>query len=143
MSRLHNNLPQATLKNRGRNRERIELLRSRVNLLTGEDKLLMKMYLDNSNSFRQMARLAGVSSTSIARRINGITRRLIDGRYILCLRNSDRFTAVEMSIAREYFLLGLSIKTIAARRRWSYYRAHRIIKRIRQFLKDDSQQNRI
>jgi hypothetical protein len=35
--------------------ERINLLRSRVEMLKGKDKALLKMYLDNGNTFRQIA----------------------------------------------------------------------------------------
>ena len=70
MKRIHTKISERTLKDKNEYRDRIDLLRSRVNLLTGKDKLLMTMYLENSNSFRQMARLAGVNETRIARRIH-------------------------------------------------------------------------
>jgi alkylated DNA nucleotide flippase Atl1 len=125
------NIPKDMMQATAEYRDKIELLRSRVNLLTGKDKLLMTMYLDNSNSFRQMSRLAGMSDTTIARRVNGIIKRLADEKYVSCLRNRDKFSSSEMSIAKEHFLLGLSARKIAARRRWSYYRARRTIKKIR------------
>ena len=46
--------------------DRIDLLRARVDILTGRDKALMTMYLENGNTFRQMARIAGVNETTIA-----------------------------------------------------------------------------
>ena len=113
-------------------RSAIELLRGRVNLLTGKDKLLMTMYLDNSNSFRQMGRLAGISETSISRRINRITKRLISKEYLFCLRNRDKFTVTEMAIAKEHFLLGVSMRKIAVKRHWSYYRVRQTIKKLKQ-----------
>lgn len=115
-------------------RDRIDLLRSRVNLLTGKDKLLMTMYLENSNSFRQMARLAGVNESSIARKIHRVTKRLIDGEYITCLRNQDKFSKTEMAIAKDYFLLGLSMKKIAGKRRRSYYRVRETLKKIQRLV---------
>jgi len=60
-------IPERTLKAQNEYRDRIDLLRSRVNLLTGKDRLLMTMYLENSNSFRQMARLAGVNESRTKR----------------------------------------------------------------------------
>ncbi len=113
-------------------RDRIELLHSRINLLKGKDKLLMTMYLDNSNSFRQMSRLSGLDETIISRRISKIIERLIEGKYIICLRNRDRFTAAEMAIAKEYFLLGFSMRKIAAKRRWTRYQVNKTIKKIQQ-----------
>jgi predicted DNA-binding protein YlxM (UPF0122 family) len=114
------------------NCDELDLLRRRINLLKGKDKLLMTMYLDNSNSFRQMGLLSGISETSIARRINRIMSRLIDGKYISCLRNSNQFTWKELAVAKEYFLLGCSMKKIAAKQRCSYYCVRRTIKKIRQ-----------
>ena len=121
-------------KDKNEYRDRIDLLRSRVNLLTGKDKLLMTMYLENANSFRQMARLAGVNETRIARRIHKVTKRLIDGEYITCLRNSKKFSKTEMAIAKDYFLLGLSMKKIAGKRRRSYYRVRETLKKIQRLV---------
>ncbi|MHC4462436.1 MAG: hypothetical protein ACYS6W_01510 [Planctomycetota bacterium] len=128
------NLPERTLKDQNEYHDRIDLLHSRVNLLTGKDKLLMTMYLENSNSFRQMARLAGVNETSIARRIYKVTKRLIDGEYITCLRNRDKFSKREMAIAKDYFLLGLSMRKIAGKRRWSYYHVRKTLKKIQRLV---------
>lgn len=141
MGKAHVNLPQEMLQTKTEYRDRIELLRSRVNLLKGKDKLLMTMYLDNSNSFRQMSQLTGINETSISRRISRIAKRLISKEYLLCLRNRNKFTITETAIAKEYFLLGLSIKKIAARRRWTYYRAYKTIKKIQQRTKNSAQKN--
>jgi hypothetical protein len=130
MKIIHTNIPQRTSKAKNKHRDRIDLLRSRVNLLAGKDKLLMTMYLENGNSFRQMAQLAGINETSIARRIHKVTKRLIDGEYITCLRNRDKFTGAEMAVAKDYFLLGLSIRKIANKRRWTYYQVREILKKI-------------
>jgi len=130
MKRIHSNLSQKTLDARASYRDRIDLLRSRASLLTGRDKVLMTMYLENGNSFRQLARLAGVSETNIARRIRKLTRGLTDGKYITCIRNRERFTGIEMSIAKDYFLTGLSMKKTASKRRLSYYCVRETLKKI-------------
>jgi len=134
MKRIHTKISERTLKDKNEYRDRIDLLRSRVNLLTGKDKLLMTMYLENSNSFRQMARLAGVNESRIARRIHRVTKRLIDGEYITCLRNRDKFSKRELAVAKDYFLLGLSMKKIAGKRRWSYYRVRETLKKIQRLV---------
>ena len=136
MKTVHANISQRAAEARNAYRSRIELLRSRAELLTGRDKLLMTMYLDNGNTFRQMALLAGASEASIARRIRRVTKRLIDGEYITCLRNRDRFTRGEMAVAKDYFLLGLSIRKIAAKRQCSFYRIRKHLKKI-QWLVDE------
>ncbi len=130
MKKIHINISQTTLEAEKRRRDELDLLRSRLNLLNGKEKVLMTMYLENGNSFRQIARLTGVSDTSIARRINILTERLADGEYITCLRNRNRFTRSEMAIAKDYFLTVLSMKEIAAKQHWSYYHVRQTLKKI-------------
>ena len=136
MKKIHTNISQKTLEAKNRYRDEIDLLRGRLNLLKGKDKVLMTMYLENGNSFRQMARLTGISETSIARRIHGLTKRLIDGQYIACLRNRNKFTRDQMTIANDYFLIGLSISKIAANRCRSCYYIRQTIKKIKSILND-------
>lgn len=134
MDTIHNNISQDSLQVRNEVRDRIDLLRSRATLLTGKDRLLMTMYLNNANTFRQMARLAGVNETNIARRIHKIIKRLIDGEYITCLRNRQIFSRAEMVIARQYFLLGWSIKKIAGEQGLSYYGVRKSLKKIQRLV---------
>jgi predicted DNA-binding protein YlxM (UPF0122 family) len=136
MKKIHVNISQTTLEAEKRRRDELDLLRSRLHLLNGKDKVLMTMYLENGSSFRQIARLAGVSDTSIARRINILTERLTDGEYITCLRNRDKFTRDQMAIAKDYFLVGLSMKEIAVKRRWSRYHVRETIIKIKSILND-------
>ena len=135
MQTIHVNSPESISTGQDTYRDRIDLLRSRVSLLTGKDKLLMTMYFENGNTFRQMARLAGVNESNIARRIHKITKRLIDGEYITCLRNRDKFTKAEMAIAKDYFLLGLSQRRIAFKRDYSTHHICKILKRIQQLIR--------
>jgi predicted DNA-binding protein YlxM (UPF0122 family) len=131
MKRIHENIAEQTNNNKGLYRGRIELLRSRLNLLSGMDKLLMTMYIEHGNSIRQIARIRGASETSVARRIRAITERLTDGPYIECLRNRDKLTSRQLNIAKDYYLMGLSMRRIASKRRWSYYRVRDTIIEIR------------
>jgi alkylated DNA nucleotide flippase Atl1 len=143
MDTIHNNISQDSLQARTEIRDRIDLLRSRVKLLTGRDRLLMTMYLDNANTFRQMARLAGLNETNIARRIHKIIKRLIDGEYITCLRNQGMFSGTEMAAAKQYFLLGWPIRKIANEQGCSYYRARKNLKKIQrlvQIIKTDERE---
>ncbi len=135
MKKIHINISQTTLEAEKRRRDELDLLRSRLHLLNGKEKVLMTMYLENGSSFRQIARLAGVCDTSIARRIHILTERLTDGEYITCLRNRDKFTRAEMAVAKDYFLLGLSQRKIAINRNCSVYRIRKILKRIQQLVK--------
>lgn len=142
MKKIHLNLSKTTLKDKNEYRSSIDLLRNRLNLLDGKDKLLMTMYLEYGNSFRQMARLTGVNDTIIARRIRKLIKRLIDGEYIICLRNHNKFTKTEITIAKDYFLLGLSIKKIAAKRQMTYYRVREMVKQIQRTISTFGQEHR-
>ena len=135
MKRFNTNIPQSNFTVLDTYRDRIDLLRSRVSLLTGKDRLLMTMYLENGNTFRQMARLAGVNEASIARRIYKVTKRLIDGEYITCLKNRDKFTGSEMAVAKDYLLLGLSQRKISIKHNCSIYRIRKILKKIQQLVR--------
>ena len=117
-------------------RRTAELLRSRVEMLDGKDKVLMTMYVDNGTSFRQMARLAGVSEVTVARRIRKMSKRLIEGRYIDCLGHRDKLSRAELDIAKDYFLAGWSMEDIADRRRRTYYHVRKTIQRIERLLEN-------
>jgi predicted DNA-binding protein YlxM (UPF0122 family) len=132
MKRTHKQTPECAGAAGKAERNRIELLRSRIHLLDGMERLMMTMYLENGNSFRQIARLVGMNEASIARRIKKITKRLADGEYITCLRSRDRFTRQELAIAKDYFLLDEPIKKIAEKRGWTYYKVRETIRQIRQ-----------
>jgi predicted DNA-binding protein YlxM (UPF0122 family) len=92
------------------------------------------MYICNGLSFRQISQLTGMDATSVARRIQRAAKRLADGKYILCLRNRDRLDNGEMALAKDYFLLGLAMTEIAAKRELSYYRVRETVKRLRCFV---------
>ena len=132
--KVHSNISteQSAVKND--RRDRIEMLYHRVSLLSGQDKILMTMYLSNGNSFAQMARLIGVNEATIGRRINKIIKRLVDGEYITCLRNRDKLNNKELEIARKYFLCGMSIRTISEKQGLSYYCVRQMLKRIQDII---------
>lgn len=99
----------------------------------------MKMYLEKGNNFRQLALLTGIHERNMARKIEKITKRLINSEYITCLRNRDRFNQAELAVAKEYFLTGLSIRQIAAKRHTTYYQVRKIIDKIKVCMPDDTQ----
>jgi len=135
MKMAHGNLPESVVRGRRQRRGRVELLQSRVELLSGMDKVIMTMYLVNGNSFRQIAQLMGVNESNVSRRICRLIKRISDGGYITCLRNRERFSQSELDIAREYFLLGWSMKRIARERAMTYYRVRGMIHRIKGVLR--------
>jgi DNA-directed RNA polymerase specialized sigma24 family protein len=117
-------------------RGRMDLLRARLELLSGKDKVLMTLYVENGSSFRQIARLRGVSETSIARRIHQLTRRLTDGEFVRCVRSRDKLSRRQMAIARDAFLTGLSLRRIAGKRGMSIYGVRRELRDIRRRIRE-------
>lgn len=111
-----------------------DLLRRGLNLLRGEDRLLLTMHICNGLSFRQISQLTGTDPTSVARRIQRTAERLADGKYIQCLRHRDTLGNREMAVARDYFLLGLPMTRIAAKRNLSYYRVRKTAKKLRRLV---------
>ncbi len=134
MKRIHDNISCRTAKIRNEYRNQVDLLRRRVCLLVGKDRVIMTMYLENGASLRQMARLAGVSDAHISRKIKKLIRRLIDGDYIKCLRNRDLFSKNELELAREHLLLGLSIRHISDKREVSYYQIRQTLLKIQRLI---------
>ena len=90
-------------------RQEMEIMRSRLFLLRGTDKIIMSMHIEKGISYRKIALLLGVNPTSISRRIKKIKHTLTNGIYVSCLKKQDRFTQKELSIARDYFLKKLSM----------------------------------
>ena len=136
MEKIRAGLAEQRSRARQKYRDELDVIRSRIALLTGRDKLLMDMHLNNGNSFRQLAELAGVSEGKMARRINRIRKGLIRGDYIKCLRNREMFSDEEMAIARDYLLSGLSIRKIADKQRISNYQIRRIVRRIKDVVQE-------
>ena len=108
----------------------MELLWHRAELLRGLDRVLIDMYVNNGNSFRQLARLAGVNEANVGRRIKRIIKRLVEGKYIVCLRNREKFSREELETAKEYFLRGTSMRKIAERSGKKYCYVRRVVKGI-------------
>ena len=128
-------ISERVLKIKDARRGRMERLEDRLGLLSGKDKVLMTMYLVNGSSFRQIARLRGVSETSVARRIHQICQRLTEGEYLMCVRNRDKLTQRQMTVARDYFLTGLSMKQIAEKKGMSLYAVRKALVDIRNLIK--------
>lgn len=136
MGRLNAVIVEQAVKGKGWRRSQMEVLQNRLELLSGRDKLLMTMYITNGNSFRQIARLRGVSETSVARRIHQITQRLTDGEFLICVRNREKLNRRQMAVARDYFLTGLPIKQIAGKRGMSVYAVRKELAGIRNLIRE-------
>jgi Mor family transcriptional regulator len=131
MSRIHENLDKGNLRASASTREQLEQLRSKVGLLAKDDRLLITMYLDNGNSFRQIGQLTGVNEVTVARRIDKIIHRLMNEHFETVLNNRDKLTRRQMKIARDYFLRGIAIRDLKTKYRMSYHQVYQILKNIR------------
>ncbi len=129
-------MSQKSLGNKKNTRAQIELLRSRIDLLKGKDRFLMTLYLENDYSIFQISQLINQCETSIARRIKRLTKSLLEGRYITCLRYRNKFNKNQMAVAKDYFLIGLSMREIAIKRRRSMYRIRETILKIKSILNE-------
>ncbi|MCF7956020.1 MAG: hypothetical protein K9M75_09485 [Phycisphaerae bacterium] len=109
---------------------RIEMLASRTDILNTKDRAIMKMYLKNGLTFRQIAQVAGTNESVISRKIRKLTSKLIDGEYITCLRNRDKFNRVEMAVAKDHFLNGMSQMKIAEKHGMTVYSARKLLRKI-------------
>lgn len=110
-------------------RDLMEVLRTRVVLLAGEDRALMEMYLDSGQSFRQIATLRRSSPSTIARRLRRIARRLTDETFFCCARDRRRLRPGELAIIRDHFVRGQSVEQISLGRNISRYRIERILRK--------------
>jgi predicted DNA-binding protein YlxM (UPF0122 family) len=110
---------------------KIDLLRTRVEMLAGVDRVLMEMYLNGNGSLSQMAVLAGVTETSIARHIRSLVGRLLDDSYMTCLRSRDKLTDVQIEMAKDYFVGNLSMREIAEKNNTTSYFVIKTIRKIR------------
>ena len=144
METIYANISHKKTRSKISHRDAVEILRNRVGLLQGKDRLLMTIYLEKGISFRQMAKLIGVSEGKIARRIRNLSKRLVDSRYITCLRYREKFNNYQLEIARDYFLQGLSMRKIARKRQSSKYRISKTISKIQNLIKvlETSETNR-
>ena len=136
MKTIHTNVSQNNLVEKNINRDQIDLLRRRLDLLDGKDKLLMTLYLENGYSIFKISKVTDLCQSSIARRIKRLTKKLTEGRYITCLRNSDKFNRYQMVIAKDYFLKDLSMREIALKRCRSLYHIRETISKIKRILNE-------
>jgi len=137
MNIIDNNINQEEALPKARHRDNIELLRRRICLLDGKDKLLMSMYFENGNSCYQIARLLGVCHATISRRIQKLTEHLIGEPFQRYRQYRKQFDSEHKDIARDHFLMALSIHQIASKRKSSFYKVRTTLKEIKAIIKSN------
>lgn len=133
MKRIHSNISEGTVRE-VLSGDGVDLVCQRLNMLSGEEKIIMEMHYENGSSFRQIAALLGVNEYSLSRRIRNITKRLLAGQYIRCLRNRRLINPADLRIAKDYYIGGRTLKQIADKRGSSFYEIRRTIERIEAIL---------
>ena len=99
----------------------------------------MLMYLERGVSFQQMATIVGVNRSKIARRINKLIKVLLDDDYVICIRNRHLLSWSEETVARDYYIGGLSQGKIAKKRDFTVYRVRKCLRRIRWIIRQARQ----
>ena len=134
MSEIRKKAPQTERSSEDWHRKSTDILLRRMALLGGEDAILMKMFLEAGLSYRQISRLLDVNEVTLARRIRAMTKRLVSGQYLDCLGHRRALSEMELKVAKDYYLKALPIKSISAKRGWSFYRIGGTIGKIRRLL---------
>jgi len=93
----------------------MEQLQMRLALLKKEDRLLPRLYFYKGLSYRDLSQLFGLEERTVARRIKQITDRLMSDKYITVLRHKSQFSEIELEVAYDRYLLGLSYRKISDR----------------------------
>ncbi len=114
--------------------DEVQLLQRRAEILGAADRTLVLMYLEKGTCFSDIARIAGLNEANVARRIHKLVARLLDGKYITCLRHRTVLGKLNLAIAKDRLIEGLSVRQIAARRRTTVYRVRRGLLKIRLLL---------
>ena len=115
----------------------VDLVRMRSDILNRADRVFLRMYLEKGSKVPEIAQLVGISEVTVARRIKRLVKRLLDGRYVACLRNQDKLSRFERTIAREYFIDGLSVRKIALKRRITDYKVQKAVRSINELLRTE------
>lgn len=115
--------------------EQVEVIQRRMELLAEEDRLLVDMYINHGATFRQLSQLTGQSERVLSRRIRQQLERLLDGRYVAIVRAARQFSPRERGVAYDHFLLGLSLRAIAAKRALGVSQVRTSIARLSRWLR--------
>lgn len=104
-----------------------EKLSSRIDMLSEQQKTFVRLFM-SSQSFRRIAKTAGVHEATIARRLKRIAERIGNNDFIAVLSQNGNLTGEEMEVLKDRFVNGMAVKTIAENRKMTCYRVKKIIK---------------
>ncbi|MFC1780934.1 hypothetical protein ACFLZ8_01540 [Planctomycetota bacterium] len=135
MNTLHKNITEDSRIKNSINRGHIELLRRRLYLLDGKDKILMRLYLEHDASVRMLSVVFDESAQTINRRIERLSKTLTGREFRTFSQNAHKFSRCQKILARDYYLMRLALRQIARKRRWSYYRTRKLFDEIQAIIK--------
>ena len=130
MNKINNKIPSTSSNSDGSKREILDVLRHRKELLDGDAKLMMTMYLENGNDYRQIARALGVSPSTIYFRIKKISKQLTGKSFHIYRNCQNKLNNRYKELARDYFLMGIGPLKLARKYRCSRYKVKHDIEKI-------------
>lgn len=106
-----------------------EKLLDRIDILGSADKLLLRMYLLDGYSYKQISAIAGVSESTVCKRFHKITERLLCGNVEVYFGNKNRFKRKEQLMLKDHLFDGLSQRKISQKRNVTRYRVRSVIEK--------------
>ncbi|MGE4286295.1 MAG: hypothetical protein AB7F23_06750 [Phycisphaerae bacterium] len=98
-------------------------------LLPRTERALLELYLDRRAPVTSISAIMGLSRSQVHRRISSITSR-VRAYTILKLRGKAS------PVARDYFLLGLTLQEVARRNKTTVYRVRKTVALGRYYLRE-------
>ncbi|MCP4710119.1 MAG: hypothetical protein GY869_15960 [Planctomycetes bacterium] len=116
---------------RGARAAEVAFIEMRLGLLKKVDRLLPELYYSKGLTFREIGQLIGVEERKVARRIRQLKERLLGDEYISIVRRKGEFSAVELEVAYDRYILGLGYRRVAKKRGMGEREVVRIIRRLK------------
>lgn len=110
--------------------EQVWILRQRAQLMGRPERIFLELVLERGSSFRQIAHLTGQPESSVRRRFRKLIGRLVSKETLAAIRH-PRLSPIERSVARAYYLEGLSQEAIARKTGSTPYFVRKTIEHIR------------
>lgn len=114
-------------------RDNREDLLKRSAFLKGHDKTLVNMYIKDGYTLSQLSSLAGVSESTISRRLKKICKRLMNPKVSTFIENRHRFQVQERKIISDYLREGMSQRQISKKRNTTRYKVRQAIYKLEAF----------
>jgi DNA-directed RNA polymerase specialized sigma24 family protein len=111
-------------------REQLGILRQRADLLGAEQAAFVEMVLDRGSSFGQIARLTGMNEGALRRRFQQLIGRLVSKETLVILR-SRKLDTRQRTVARAYYIEGLSQEEIARRNGCTLYYVRKTVETVK------------